>query len=476
MTTSPGVRQPAVAGMFYPAEAGDLRDAVDAAMARACSPGPEDGSPVKAVIAPHAGYRYSGPVAASAYARLVAARDTIERVVLIGPAHRARLGAVAAGSADAWATPLGQVPVDVAGRDRLLGALPSVVIDDRAHCDEHSLEVHLPFLQRLLGDITILPLVVGQVDAGAVADVLEQAWGGPETAIVVSTDLSHYHDQITATGLDRATAAAIVARRPELVGPDGACGVFAVRGLLVAARRRGLDLRLLDLRTSADTAGGPDRVVGYGSFATAEPRSVPSAATPPAGIPAGRLKSAEAELLLDLAEDALRTGLMGGDRQGPAEVPASLLEPGGVFVTLEVADVLNGCIGAIESDEPLAQAVPRLTLAAAFEDPRLPRLTATDWPRLRIKISLLSALQPIPAATRADVLNALGVGVDGLVLAAGSRRATFLPVMWRSLPERTDFVHHLLRKAGIPPGRWPGDMKAWTYTTVELSRSVAPRP
>jgi MEMO1 family protein len=484
VTAGRRIRPPAVAGLFYPADAERLRGVVEEAMAAALRRTQADSRPdhpsntVKAVIAPHAGYVYSGPVAASAYAQLAPARGVIKRVVVLGPAHGVPLAAVAVSSADAWETPLGQVEVDTPGRDRLL-SLPSVVIDDEAHRREHSLEVHLPFLQLVLGDVAVVPLVAGRVGPEVVADVLDRVWGGPETAIVVSTDLSHYHDHVTASRLDRATAEAIVGRRPGAVAVDGACGVFAVRGLLLAALRRRLDVRLLDLRTSGDTAGTRDRVVGYGAFALSEPAAEAGAAPykPAAAERRPGLSPADASVLLDLAEQVIRAGLDSRlpREADPAITPAALLEPGGVFVTLEVAGVLNGCIGTIEAVEPLALAVPRLAGAAAFSDPRLPRLAPDDWNDLRIKISLLSPLEPIGAERRDDVERRLRVGLNGLVLAAGRRQATFLPVMWRSLAEPGDFVHHLLRKAGIPTDGWPAGMEAWTYTTVELSRSVSPR-
>ena len=259
------VRPPAVAGLFYPADPGELRAAVEQALAAA----PAAAGPVaKAIVAPHAGYAYSGLVAASAYARVTPARGRITRVVLLGPAHRAPGAAVVASGWDAFATPLGLVRVDVERRDALVAA-GSVAVDDDAHAGEHSLEVQLPFLQVALGDVAVLPLAVGHVDARQVAEVLEAVWGGDETLVVVSTDLSHYHDHQTATELDRRTAAAVVAGRPDRLGPYDACGVVPLQGLLVAAAPHNLHVELLDLRTSADTAGDPGRVVGYGAFALA---------------------------------------------------------------------------------------------------------------------------------------------------------------------------------------------------------------
>ena len=261
------VRPPAVAGLFYPEDVPQLRTFIEHAVAGAAHPSGTIGVP-KAIVAPHAGYVYSGVVAASAYARVAPARGRITHVVLLGPAHRTPHAGIAASSADAFATPLGQLAVDTEARDALVGA-GLVDVRDDAHAKEHSLEVHLPFVQVCLGAVTVLPLAVGQTSPALVAEVLDRMWGGEETLIVVSTDLSHYHDHATATELDQRTAAAIVARRPDWLGRYDACGVIGVQGLLLAAERHRLDVELLDLRTSADTAGSPERVVGYGSFALA---------------------------------------------------------------------------------------------------------------------------------------------------------------------------------------------------------------
>jgi MEMO1 family protein len=262
------VRPAAVAGAFYAAPPAQLAADVDALMEAASAPG---GPAVpKAIVAPHAGYIYSGPVAAAAYARLAPGRGRITRVVLLGPAHRFPVRGVAVSSADAFATPLGEMPVDVESRDALI-ALPFVSFDDAAHGPEHSLEVHLPFVQRVLGDVHVLPLLVGVAEPGEVATVLDRVWGGAETVIVVSSDLSHYLDADTARRVDRATADAIVARDPSRLSPDSACGVFPVRGLLRAANQKRLDVELVALANSADTAGTADRVVGYGAFALTEP-------------------------------------------------------------------------------------------------------------------------------------------------------------------------------------------------------------
>jgi len=255
------VRQPAVAGMFYPADPRELRQMIREFLAQAQ---PSEEVP-KAIIAPHAGYIYSGPIAATAYAQLLPVRERIERVVLLGPSHRVPFHGLAISEADSFLTPLGEVPLD---RPALQGLsdLPQVVSLEAAHANEHSLEVQLPFLQTVLDDFRLVPLVVGEASPAEVAEVLQRLWGGPETLIVISSDLSHYHDYLTAQQLDRATSEAIVTLHPEAIGYEDACGRVPVTGLLDLARRKGLEGELLDLRNSGDTAGDKRQVVGYGAY------------------------------------------------------------------------------------------------------------------------------------------------------------------------------------------------------------------
>ena len=263
------VRPPAVAGLFYPASERELRAEVEALLAAAPEPDLGGAAP-KAVIAPHAGYVYSGPIAAVAFRALAAGRRRPpSRVVLIGPAHRVPIRGLALPGAEALATPLGAVHVDPEAAQAAI-RLPQVRVQPAAHAEEHSLEVELPFLQVLFGeDLRVLPLVVGDADPEEVAEVLEAVWDGEETAIVVSSDLSHYHPYEEARRLDAETAERIV-RLDGPIEPRRACGAYPINGLLAAARKRGLGAELLDLRSSGDTAGDRSRVVGYGAFAFRE--------------------------------------------------------------------------------------------------------------------------------------------------------------------------------------------------------------
>jgi len=256
------IRTPAVAGQFYPADPAQLHAQVQQFLSQV---EPPVESPPKAIIVPHAGYIYSGPVAASAYARLKAARDSISRVVLLGPSHRVGFRGIAASAMRAFATPLGQLSVDQAAVEQIQ-SLPEVGILEQAHAQEHSLEVHLPFLQEVLGDFSLVPLVVGDASPAEVGAVLEALWGGPETLIVISSDLSHYHDYQTARQMDNATSQAIEALRFEAIGYEQACGRNPVNGLLWVARRKNLHSETIDLRNSGDTAGPRHQVVGYGAY------------------------------------------------------------------------------------------------------------------------------------------------------------------------------------------------------------------
>lgn len=260
--TSSSPRQPAVAGQFYPADSTDLRASVSRYLSEAqpIHPAP------KAIVAPHAGYMFSGAVAGSAYAGWQNLGTAVRRIVLLGPAHRFYLRGMAVPAARQFLTPLGVVEVDQDAVNELANR-PDVTVDDRPHADEHSLEVQLPFLQVLFPAFTLVPIVVGVDNGDSVAAVLEQLWGEDDTRIVISSDLSHFHNYYDAREIDAATSAAICALQAEAIGPEQACGCMPLRGLLTYARNHGLQINELDRRNSGDTAGPRDRVVGYGAYA-----------------------------------------------------------------------------------------------------------------------------------------------------------------------------------------------------------------
>ncbi|WP_293007378.1 AmmeMemoRadiSam system protein B [Nitrosomonas sp.] len=258
MTT---IRSPAVASLFYPADAQQLRQDVQSLLAKADG---HDFKP-KALIVPHAGYQYSGAIAAAAYATLRTVAADIQRVVLLGPAHRVAIHGLALPGVDVFTTPLGSIKVDTHWVN-LIAHLPQVSVSKAAHALEHSLEVQLPFLQSILNAFTLLPLAVGMASAAEVAEALDYLWGGEETLIVISSDLSHYLPYATAQHIDYQTVQSIL-QLQQPIPPDHACGSVAINGLIVSAQKHQLMPHLLDLRNSGDTAGARDQVVGYAAIA-----------------------------------------------------------------------------------------------------------------------------------------------------------------------------------------------------------------
>ncbi|HNU12542.1 MAG TPA: AmmeMemoRadiSam system protein B [Rubrivivax sp.] len=478
------IRPAAVAGSFYPSQASALRAAVArhlanakaSARATAKSQAGADGldrrsAPPKMLVVPHAGYIYSGDVAASAYAQLAPLAGRIRRVVLLGPTHRVAVDGIALPSVAAFETPLGAVPIDAAGRAAIAG-LPQVRVSDRVHAEEHALEVQLPFLQTVLGSgWALLPLAVGDASPAQVDELLERVWGGDETLVLVSSDLSHYLPHAEAAAKDRRTAERILAFADDLRG-DEACGCRALNGALRTARRHGLQPRLLDLRNSGDTAGPRDRVVGYGAIAFV-PQPARSRDRDEDETCAGAGDGAEDGAVP--ADPALGRSLLGHARASiaaalglPAAVPPDhprLLAPGASFVTLRDArQGLRGCIGRLLAERPLGQDVRANARAAALEDPRFAPLRPREWEGLQLEVSVLGPLVPLPSAARLDEAAAqLQPGVDGVLIEHRGRRGTFLPQVWSTLPAAGDFLAALLQKAGLAREGWSAEIQWWRY-------------
>lgn len=465
----PSIRPAAVAGSFYPAAPTALAAQVQACLAEVppAEAGPTPAWP-KLLVVPHAGYVYSGPIAASAYARLRPWAAQIRRVVLLGPVHRVPVQGLAAPTVEAFDTPLGRVPVDQAALAQLAD-LPQVVRSDRVHAQEHALEVQLPFLQVLLAPgFTLLPLAVGEATPEAVAQVLERLWGGDETLIVISSDLSHYLPYTEAQARDAETVRRLAAGASDL-DPQDACGARALNGATLAARRHGLRAELLDLRSSGDTAGDRRRVVGYAALAFSTDPARPSAAAADAAEVAEVADTAApanlGAALLSRARNAIRARLgLPADEAEPAH-PA-LAAPGATFVTLQDArGALRGCIGSLQARRSLEDDLRANAEAAALRDPRFAPLSAAEWAAgVGVEVSLLDAPEPMPRVrSEAEALALLKPGRDGLIFEWRGRRATFLPQVWEQLPEPAAFLAALKRKAGLAADFWADDVALWRY-------------
>jgi MEMO1 family protein len=442
------VRPAAVAGMFYPGDARALAEEVDDLLGGIEEALPRLGYP-KALVVPHAGYIYSGPVAARAYDELAPARGSVRRVVLLGPVHRVAVKGLAVPSARAFATPLGVVRVDSEAL-REARELPQVVTSDPAHALEHSLEVQLPFLQKTLGDFAVAPFAVGMASVQEVAEVIERLWGGPETLIVVSTDLSHYHSYDEAREIDRATITRIASFATD-IDHEEACGATPLNGLLFAAKKKNLSLKLLSACNSGDTAGGKGQVVGYSSFALYQ---------------GGEVSFDEAgRTLLLIARGAIESNLF--NKSGETPDTPWLKQSGATFVTLMKNGELRGCIGSLEPARALGEDVAENALGAAFRDPRFPAMSAAEWPQCRVEVSLLSTPKPLRFADEADLLAQIHAGEDGLILEADGKRGTFLPQVWEGISDKPMFLKELVRKAGLPPDTRLTRCKVSRYRVVK---------
>lgn len=447
------VRPAAVAGSFYPADPAALTGEVNEFLDGVENFDVRFGHP-KVLVVPHAGYMYSGQTAAYAYNELANAKGVVTRVVLLGPVHRVAVRGLALPGAQEFATPLGTIPVD-AGLVRTVSGLPQVVTSAPAHAMEHSLEVQLPFLQRVLGKFTLLPLAVGAASPEQVAEVLEAVWGGPETLIVISTDLSHYHPYAEARTIDEGTLGQI-SRMETGLNHEQACGATPLNGMLTLARAKGLRIRRLAACNSGDTAGGKDRVVGYSSFALDEGDTVSSEE-------AGRT-------LVGLARAAIAGRLVLRD---PPKVPpaAWLSRPGATFVTLTQAGRLRGCIGSLAPRLSLGADVLSNAQSAAFSDPRFKPMTPAEWANTQTEVSMLSAPKPIQFADEDDLLEKIVAGEDGLILEAPGHRGTFLPQVWESLPDKMQFLTQLKQKAGLPADFRTGRCRVLRYRVIKWKQS-----
>ena len=456
------VRAPQVAGAFYPDGHNACVDLVEQCLSAARS---DAGVRPKILVAPHAGYRFSGEIAGTAYGPMRSEASRIKRVVLLGPAHRVAFDGIATTSVDVWATPIGDIKIDWDVLNRVL-AFPGVHVADDAFANEHSLEVHIPFVQRVFENATLVPLLVGKASVELVSKVTSAVWGGPETLVVVSSDLSHFHDYETAQKLDAKTAANIELLHADRIDATSACGHRALAGVLDQAHRRSLRATALDVRSSGDTFGNRDRVVGYGAFALEYAESA-------------RLRDADRQKLVEAARFGLTFGLRHG--RAPNVGLGAGLSPGltahrASFVTLTLDGKLRGCIGTVIAHRPLLLDVVDNAYKAAFGDRRFSQLTASEAERLDVSVSVLSTPRAMDFADEPDLVRKIRPDVDGLILSdkvdGHDRRGLFLPSVWSGLPRADTFVQHLKRKAGLSVDHWSDTLTIQRYTTESFGGSL----
>ena len=469
-----------MAGLYYPGDPAALSKTIDSLLAKA----PDHSIPrLKALVCPHAGYEFSGQTAAIAY-KLLAGRE-VRTVVVMGPSHYAWFSNACIPKAEAYQTPLGLVPISEKARGLALIApfvlKPQCPVQrpqwwrqaprpapeagqDTPETWEHSVEVQVPFLQKVLTNFRILPVVIGQADPEQVAKALASVIDD-KTIVVASSDLSHYHTYEAAKGLDDHCVKAICDVDIHAMETQEACGKVPILALLHLARQKGWKAQLLDYRNSGDVTGDKDRVVGY--TAVAFYASAPE-----------NLSAAERKLLLGLARKTLTSVTANGSLP---EIPAKdmtpkLAETKACFVTLTKDGALRGCIGHLTAIEPLHQAVAENARNAALRDPRFPPVQPDEVDQIRIEISVLTEPQSLPFTSPEDLLGKLRPNEDGVLLHIGPRTATFLPQVWAQLPDKAEFLNHLSQKAGCESSAWRGKDVSVSIYHVEGFEEEHARP
>ena len=469
------VRRPAVAGLFYPRDPKTLARQVDRHLA--------DVKPVpvknlRGIVAPHAGYDFSGPVAAVAYKQLED-RD-VDTVIVMAPTHYAHFEGASIPAVDSYETPLGVVPLSPRAKELLLKEIPPLVRnprcqvsrprwwgqapkepppdgEDTPHTWEHSLEVQLPFLQRTLKDFTIVPMVLGRVDPKKVAEALEGVLD-EQTILVASSDLSHFYPYETACQLDASSIRAICdldvdwMERVEWLPSEEPCGKLPILTLMYLAKKHGWRAKLLDYRNSGDTSGDKSSVVGYAAIVFFQPEEGET----PAEAPTAGLTPQDGKILLDLAAKTVTEVVTHGTQPSVdlAEMPESLTRRRACFVTLTKNGELRGCIGSIFPREPLCRAVVQRARSAATEDSRFLPVGKEELDELDIEVSVLTIPRRLEFQSPEDLVAGLRPEIDGVVLRVGRRQATYLPQVWEQIPDAETFLSHLSKKAGLPPDAW----------------------
>ncbi|MFH1055509.1 MAG: AmmeMemoRadiSam system protein B, partial [Candidatus Altiarchaeota archaeon] len=445
-TLAETVRKPAVAGAFYPSDKTQLSKDIDTHISQAKDYHEVYG--IRGFVSPHAGYVYSGPVAAYGYRQLMKSR--YETVIVMGPSHYVYLTKASIPNVNYYETPLGRVLLSPKVKDMLKEEM--FTSDPKAEEKEHSVEVQVPFLQKVLPPFKIIPIVVGDVDPVKLADALMK-YVDDDTLIVASSDLSHYkpYDQCVAT--DKNTVDAIVNLDSAKMAKEGdACGRIPILTLMEIAKREGWRTKVFDYRNSGDTAGDKNQgVVGYSSI----------------GFYDG-LDTKEQRFLLDLAQETLVRHYRGEDMKlDETKIPPKLLEDKACFVTLNKNKQLRGCIGHLVPQEKLYRCVIDNALNAALNDGRFEQVTEDELKDIKIEVSVLSIPKPLKYDSPDDLLAKLIPGVDGVIIRSGQHQSTYLPVVWDQLPNKEEFLGQLCLKGGSPANCWK-TAEIQTYQTQEF--------
>ena len=454
------IREPAVAGSFYSENTKSLFETLSNLFS-ASLPKAEAGNP-KALIVPHAGYMYSGQIAANAFSNWINEKDLIENVVIIGPSHRVLFDGIAIPKMNIFKTPLGEVSLKNSFIEQLKN-LPQVIIDDEPHRQEHSIEVQIPFLQKILGNFKILPLAVGRTSGEKVAEIIELLWGQENTRFVISSDLSHYKEYNTAQKIDEHTAKAIERMDYASINSHQACGCIPIAGMLIVAQKKDLNIKRISLLNSGDICKNKKNVVGYGAWSLAE-KTIPNKKE--ISLSDLDLLKKECRTIFSIAAKTIEYSTSSHKLPNVDIKSFSpyLQKNRATFVTINKNGKLRGCVGSIHPTEPFIVNVVNNAYKAALKDPRFSQLKVDELSNIEIIISLLSDLQKMSIIDEQDLLNQMKPNIDGLLIKDGRKQSVFLPQVWNEIPNKVDFIASLKQKAGLASNHWSLNFQAWKFT------------
>lgn len=464
------IREPAVAGLFYSAD----RNRLDKDIAHYLGNADEVKNPrPRILIVPHAGYQYSGTVAAKAYALLRPYAKDIKNVVIVGPSHYEHIYGLALPDYDSFKTPLGIIPINKQISQELIKDNDFISYSAKAHSKEHSIEVQLPFLQKVLDNFSIIPIAYGEVEPEKIASALEPLLKRKDTIIIFSADLSHYYNYEHAQSMDEHTAEMIENNDPDL-GYDSSCGATGINAALIISKDTNLYPETIDLKNSGDTAGDKSRVVGYGAWSFTDNKEQ-------------KLVGIDYELnnlqdfadlyqneLREIVQIALEEAVGRNKIYKPSRASYSehMFDKGASFVTLTQNGELRGCVGTVVPKEAIALNVAKSAYSAALEDARFNKLTSEELSRLDFSISLLTGLERIRFLDEDDLISKIDANVDGLVMVDGNRTGLFLPSVWKQLPDKKDFLQGLKIKTGLSPNYWSNKIIIYRFKTVEIKKNA----
>lgn len=461
-------KEPAVSGVFYSANP----EVLSQELGKYLEVGYDlNERKPKMLIVPHAGYKYSAQVAAKAYAELIKYGQHFETVVVVGPSHYEYVKGAVLPTHDYFKTPLGNIALDKQ-KIEILGQQPGFTKDNKPFVKEHSIEVQLPFLQKTLKNFKIVPILYGQIEPRQLADALSMFLGDEKILLIFSADLSHYYKAKEAEVLDAHTARMIDLGNANL-SKEMSCGAEGINAALILAQKMQMHARLLDITHSGNVSGDLSKVVGYGAWSFGETET-PEKQKTKLEQEVENLKTfvnIYGQDLLTIAEKSLRAAVNGERfRVSRKDYPDVLFDKGASFVTLTKNSKLRGCIGSLMPRQAIADDVAQNARKAALEDPRFKPVKPDEIADLTISISFLSGYEKIEFNSEQELLDQIVQGTDGIVLRDGNRQGLFLPSVWSEVEDKKEFLEELKLKAGMSPGYWSDNIKAYRFRTVEIKK------